>query len=186
MAATQCLAHPGEVVADDEIPKRLSVERRRRRNGLGRNVIELPERRKAIDHVFPICLQARPRQLETGLGRVRFGAGQCVEQTVANQRPVFAPGGNARSVVVDLFEQYRREIDDGAHARHRLEMGQHVGIILDAVQIGPWQQIVAVNGVTILRLVHMPAEDDAQSGRCNLQCLRAYAHRRARHRLPCA
>jgi hypothetical protein len=38
----------------------------------------------------------------------------------------------------------------------------HVRVVLEAMQIDPGKPVLAVNTVTVMRLMHMPAENEVQ------------------------
>ena len=65
-------------------------------------------------------------------------------------------------VVLDLVQQHGNEIHHGADRRVALQVGGHVRVVLEAVQIDPGQQELAAVVIAVIRLVHMPEEDQVQ------------------------
>src|SRR5918994_3941012 len=73
--------------------------------------------------------------------------------------------GDPLCQLLELLDQHGSEIYDGARSRVCLEMRGHIGVILDGMQIGPRQHVLTRQGVTILRLMHVPEQHDGQACR---------------------
>src|ERR1700688_4044793 len=76
---------------------------------------------------------------------------------------------DARTDLLELLDQHRREVDHRARSRRRLQVRRHVHVVLDRVQIGPRQYVLTAQGIAVLWLVHVPQEHDGQP--------RSFAHR---------
>jgi hypothetical protein len=87
------------------------------------------------------------------------GYGQQAQQRVAEVAAL-----ELCRIVFELFEQYRHEIDHGTDLRMALQVRGHVAVVLQAVQIGPGQHEVAVAVIAVIRLVHVPEEDEVEFG----------------------
>ena len=59
---------------------------------------------------------------------------------------------------LDLLKQNGREIDHCPGLRIAFQMGSHVAVILDGMQVYPRKQELIGSHVQIGRLVHMPAK----------------------------
>ena len=65
-------------------------------------------------------------------------------------------------VVLDLIQQNRHQVDGCVHARALLEVPRHVGVVLERVQIHPWEQELAVGRIAIVGLVHVPQQHQVE------------------------
>ena len=65
-------------------------------------------------------------------------------------------------VVCQLFKKHRCKIHHGFHMWMALQVGRHVVIVLDAVQVDPGQLIAAVESFPVVWLVHVPAQGQIQ------------------------
>jgi len=162
------LAQPGEVVPHQQVDEELLAD-----VDAGFRVLEKTARHfrqpavgdVAADQGLFIGAQALAEQLQplTTIGR-QHRIGQRRQQGVADTLAVGEEGLDLAGVIVQLLQQGGGEIDHRARLRLGLEMGRHVGVILDGVQIGPRQLILAVRAVAILRLMHVPAQHHVQAG----------------------
>ena len=160
------LPHPGEVVPDQQIDQKLIVEIT---HGIGvfqrvpgqlSQFVEMPE---TFDQPVFVCTQTCLQDIASSLHIHRqAGAGQGGQQRVPDQLATLEPGIELLYIIVDLFQQHRGEIDHRPGIRVVLQVGGHVRIVLDPMQIDPGQMIVALTRPFVIGLVHMPAEDNLQ------------------------
>jgi hypothetical protein len=62
-------------------------------------------------------------------------------------------------VVLQLVKQDRHKIHDGTNIWMLFQVIGHVRVILDRMQVGPWQQEITAFIVAVIRLMHMPKKD---------------------------
>jgi hypothetical protein len=159
--------HPGQVIPDQKIMQVLVVHIM---HAIGifqetaRQIRQLPVGGKTIDHASAVGAQTGMQQIHTLLGRLRqAGFRQGRQQGVAYGFAIAQEGMHLCRVVGDLFQENGCEVHHGPCTRHRFQVGSHVGVVLDGVQVGPGQMVLAGQQVTILGLVHMPAQDHLQA-----------------------
>ncbi len=166
LAAALGFAAPGEVVPGQQVGAIGAGQvGERGRPFAHQRLVQLqqpPEAGKRLDHRRPVAAEAAVQEQRALRGGqvVEAGALQQAQQGVAEHA-----GLELAHVVVDLIEQHRHEIDHRAHARMALEMRRHVGVVLERVQVGPRQREAAAGTIAVIRLVHVPEEDQIEPRR---------------------
>ena len=167
----QGMAQPGQVIPHQQVDEILVVEVVQEGEvvlgdlGIAQGDKQLTESRVGVDHARGVGAQATAQQLPALVRVFGHGAqpGEQFEQRVGDAAAVVQPGPQPLGIVCELFEQYRGEVDHHTHCRVRLEMCRHVAVVLERMQVDPGQGVVAVKGLAVPGLVHVPAEYEAQA-----------------------
>src|SRR3954468_22047182 len=131
-------AHPGNVIPAQQITEIL-----RRKIACAGIALLLRQTRKfqqslvgrvGIDQLLVVSLEAGGQYKVAFKGTDLLQVRLCKQ---AQQRVAKLSGRELVGVVVQLVEQYRREVQRNAYTRVRLEVRSHVAVILDGVQIHP-------------------------------------------------
>ncbi len=69
----------------------------------------------------------------------------------------------AAGILFELRAQRGHDVKGGMHARKFLEHAYHAPVVLESMQPGPGQHIAAGGRVAVLRLMHMPENDQMNS-----------------------
>ena len=117
-----------------------------------------------------ICLRCARRQARSSSSRSggSTGTGSGPEQRqhrIGQRRTAGEVLADAPGDVLELLDEHRTEIDHRARVRVALQMRRHVGVVLDGVQVGPRQRVLAGERVAVMRLVHVPQQDHRQARR---------------------
>ena len=67
-------------------------------------------------------------------------------------------------VILELLQQNRHKVKCDARNRISFQVVSHIAVILNGVQIGPWQHIFVAYQIAIIRLMHMPIKIEVQLG----------------------
>ena len=159
----QGFTHPPQVIPDQQIRQEpagnISLQFRLFAKDIGQ--LSQPRIRwVASDNTIRIGPQGFLHQAQkrrcAGFGQ--FLRYQCREQWVTDLPGAMAPSLNLNEVGFNLLKQNRGEVDHGFCLRLMLQVGCHITVILDGVQIHPGKQELACAHVLIGRLVHVPAK----------------------------
>src|SRR6185312_8941834 len=125
---------------------------------------ELEVGAEALDHLLALGLEACAQQFQA-LGRLRRHRVGAQERKHGVRQRATGPQVLAHPArdLLELLEQHGREVDHRTRRRVSLQVRGHVGVVLDRVQIGPRQYVLAGERITILWLVHVPQEHDGQT-----------------------
>ncbi len=99
-------------------------------------------------------------QHQVAVGRVE--AVQVGMRKQPQERIAKPSGGELVRVILELVEQHRGEIDHRAHLGVILQVRSHVAVILDRMQVHPGLGIFAGGVIAVIRLVHVPQQDQIQ------------------------
>ena len=165
VAASYCLPHPRDVIPAEQIAKVL-----RRQIGSSGFAVALrhsmERKQPAVCRVgFDQLLMVGPEagiQNKIALFQVELLKIRLRKQ--AQQRVAEASAGELIGVVLDLIEQYGREVQHHAHARVRFEMRSHVAVVLDGVQVHPGLHEISAGVIAEIGLVHVPQQNQIQPG----------------------
>src|SRR5665647_911874 len=80
------------------------------------------------------------------------------------QRIAYLALGKLPRVIFQLIQQYRNKIECGTGGWISLQVIRHIGVILDGVEIGPWQHKLTSQYVPIIGLVHVPVKIEVKLG----------------------
>ena len=119
-------------------------------------------RGKSFDDSVGIGPQALVHQVqEAGRTGLRQGlAHQGCQYRITNTGAFMSPALDLHQVFFNLFQQHRRKVHHGPGIRVGFQVGGHVGVVFDAVQVHPGEQEFAGTLVLIVRLMHVPAKHD--------------------------
>lgn len=66
--------------------------------------------------------------------------------------------------LLNLLDQQGRETDHGAPGWMGLQVCGHVGVVFDGVEVRPGENVLPGERVAILRLMHVPQQNDREPG----------------------
>ena len=166
VGAPHGLTQPGQVIPHQQVDQKLIREvgqTRRMFQHPIRQARQTPVGRETINHLRAIDAQGSLDQHQALPGlRGQDGTRQGLQQGIM-QAVLAAHGGlQLRRVVGDLFQQGGREIDHRPGQRLGFQMGRHVDIVLDAVQVGPGRFVVMLDGIFVTGLMHVPIQHDGK------------------------
>ena len=167
VAAPHGLPEPRQVIPDRQIVDELI---RGVGDALGRTERlgdrrQLEVRTEALDHVLAVPAQAGAQQRQALGRRARHRVRpEEREHRIGQRRTGLQMLGDAPCDLLELLDEQRGEVDHRARGRVRLQVRRHVGVILDGVQVGPRQRVLAGERIAVLRLVHVPQEDRPAGG----------------------
>ena len=160
MLAAQALAAPYQVIPGKQIGIELPGQVAQGRSGAAtQHLIQIGQTLVAGiggDHLGVVAAETA---VQDQIALFRLQPFQALARQQAQQGIAQAAAGKLLRVVFQLIEQHRHEIDHRTYAGMLLQVVGHVGVILDGVQVNPWQQEFAAAIRAVIRLVHMPEEN---------------------------
>ena len=132
---------------------------------LPRHLEQTLVRRKAIGNARRCTVEHRTQQGRP-CGAIEWAPGgseQC-EDWVLRGRPTAQSARQRSPIVVQLFQQYGREVQHRRARSGNLQVMGEVRVFLQCMQVGPRQYLPATARIAVQGLVQMGAKDYPQAG----------------------
>ncbi len=163
VGAPHTLTHPGKVVPHQQIRqitvRQVLLQFRLLIGQRSQGFVQAMVGRKGLDHLGKIAaVTGTEDELALFVRQVLHrGPGQQCQQGIAHR-----PGLELVAVILQLLYQRGHEVDHAGHVRVLFEVPGHVRVILDGMEVSPWQLEPAIKAVTVIRLMHVPAQHQAE------------------------